>query len=431
MKPTITLQHRVPVILCSVLILLLTASSTPAEPVTYGVRDDQGNLVPKVNVEIKGKEILISKVSPDEEFRSISFAVNQSNLALKRNIGLLKIQWISTAGVPGREWIFTGSKYNQVRKVFRDSMTKSRAAKIIDKTNKDLFAGKHMDDLFSIRIEGRPTFVMGTGEGAPEDSAEAPLGENALKIDKTSIEFTPANQKTGETIDVRNISGRPIEVGIDFPQTGLYTKYVRRKPDQAKVEPQNFGRFPLEPGQGFFVVLIPERDPSQVAGLNNEAILITIWDGPHVAAQIPIQLEVSPELMSSAAAPSPDNNDALIDRPEVEIPPVTPGPTVRETTTENSVEPAPPRPETPEQSAVPEARSSELILWAAVAVCLVIALALGGVILFLLIPRLQVLEDRLEKSEMFLHGTREAIREELEDVKEDIIRQCLHVQQDE
>jgi flagellar basal body-associated protein FliL len=44
---------------------------------------------------------------------------------------------------------------------------------------------------------------------------------------------------------------------------------------------------------------------------------------------------------------------------------------------------------------------------------------------FFMLPKIQVLEDRLAKNEMFIHGSREAIREELEQIKKDILDQCL------
>jgi hypothetical protein len=51
-----------------------------------------------------------------------------------------------------------------------------------------------------------------------------------------------------------------------------------------------------------------------------------------------------------------------------------------------------------------------------------IALALYGA--FFLLPKLQVIEARMSKNEMFLLGAREAIREELDKTKEDVLRQC-------
>ena len=55
---------------------------------------------------------------------------------------------------------------------------------------------------------------------------------------------------------------------------------------------------------------------------------------------------------------------------------------------------------------------------------LVLVLGLGVYGVLFLLPRLQVLDDRLVRNEMFIHGSREAIREELEQIKEEILRQC-------
>jgi hypothetical protein len=51
-------------------------------------------------------------------------------------------------------------------------------------------------------------------------------------------------------------------------------------------------------------------------------------------------------------------------------------------------------------------------------------IGLAGYGIFFILPKVQVLEDRLAKNEMFIHGTREAIREELDQIKEEILRQC-------
>ena len=52
---------------------------------------------------------------------------------------------------------------------------------------------------------------------------------------------------------------------------------------------------------------------------------------------------------------------------------------------------------------------------------LVAGMAAFGI--FFMLPKIQVLQDRLAKTEMFIHGNREAIREELEQIKEEILQQ--------
>ena len=55
---------------------------------------------------------------------------------------------------------------------------------------------------------------------------------------------------------------------------------------------------------------------------------------------------------------------------------------------------------------------------------LILLVALGSYGIFYLMPKVQVLQDRLAKNEMFIHGSREAIREEIEEMREDILREC-------
>ena len=96
---------------------------------------------------------------------------------------------------------------------------------------------------------------------------------------------------------------------------------------------------------------------------------------------------------------------------------------------DNFAEPATAR--TPEQgqsyaveSPSKTARGGGLWFWAVQVFNFVLLAVLGMYGVFFMLPRIQVLEDRLAKSEMFIHSSREAIREELEEVKEEIIRQC-------
>jgi len=64
-------------------------------------------------------------------------------------------------------------------------------------------------------------------------------------------------------------------------------------------------------------------------------------------------------------------------------------------------------------------------LWILQIANLALLVAIGSYGIFFILPRIQVLEDRLSKNEMFLHGSREAIRDELEQIKKEILQQCL------
>ena len=63
-------------------------------------------------------------------------------------------------------------------------------------------------------------------------------------------------------------------------------------------------------------------------------------------------------------------------------------------------------------------------MWALQIFNLALLVALGVYGIFFMLPKMQVLEDRLAKNEMFIHGSREAIREEIEEMREDILREC-------
>ena len=62
---------------------------------------------------------------------------------------------------------------------------------------------------------------------------------------------------------------------------------------------------------------------------------------------------------------------------------------------------------------------------------LVIVIGVAVYAFFFMLPRIQVLEDRLAKNEMFIHGSREAIRDELEQIKKEILDQCRNAAESE
>jgi hypothetical protein len=74
--------------------------------------------------------------------------------------------------------------------------------------------------------------------------------------------------------------------------------------------------------------------------------------------------------------------------------------------------------------AKPEAVSVSLWLWIIPVLSIGLLVVVGGYAIFFILPRIQVLEDRLSKSEMFIHGSREAIREELDEIRKEILQQC-------
>ena len=204
------------------LILLVTALWFPVSSAAqvYGIEDPDGKFVPKIKVRIADKEIFISKVKPREKFSSISLTLNKKNRALVRNVGLLDIQWIDAENQPGRPMNFAGTKYNPKTGVFRDTMTKSIALKIIDKTTRDLFADKDLADLLTIHIEGKPCVLHDSYFERQPTDRHAARNDLSINVDKSSIEFDQSNLKKGEILNVDNRSGYPLVVGIDLPEKG-------------------------------------------------------------------------------------------------------------------------------------------------------------------------------------------------------------------
>ncbi len=413
------------------LILLVMALWFPVSSAAqvYGIEDDDGKFVPKIRVRIADKEIFISKVKPKEKFSSISLTLNKKNRALVRNVGLLNIQWIDAENQPGRPMNFAGTKYNPKTGVFRDSMTKSIALKIIDKTTRDLFADKDLADLLTIHIEGKPCVLHDSYFERQPTDRQAARTDLSINVDKSSIEFDQSNLKKGEILNVDNRSGYPLVVGIELPEKGLLYRQIIRKPDQIKVPRESWQRFTIDADSGVFVVLIPESDPAELAKLEGKEISVKVWEGDRIRETRSIPIRTSPDLRAESGAGEehqsmtggfapPPRDTVRRGAAAPESPP-----------SDNFAEPATARTSERGQSRATESqgnagRGGGLWFWAVQVFNFVLLAVLGVYGVFFMLPRIQVLEDRLAKSEMFIHSSREAIREELEEVKEEIIRQC-------
>lgn len=390
---------------------------------TYGIKNDKGEFIPKLAVTVGDKEITLKKTDPKEEFKSISLTVNRKNRNLVRNVGLLNIQWINRQNQAGKPLPFSGPRYNPETLVFQDSMGKSLALKIIDKSPRDLFTGKDFADLFTIHIDDR---LCVSSESYYEKDRTVKMGAGrdlSIDLDKTSVVFNEDNFKKGEIINVDNRSSYSQTLGIALPQKGLLYSQIIRKPEQTKIPKENWERFTLEPDSGVFIVLIPEPDPARLAALDGAEITVKVWDGNKVRETRKIPIRTSSELRSaekdsarpSESAPEPEKKAPLRAEPSSVRP-----------TPESESTPAPAR----QGSAASEKVTTSapvyglISLWVLQVFSLVMLVALAIYGIFFMLPKIQVLEDRLAKNEVFIHGSREAIREELEEIKEDILRQC-------
>ena len=405
--------------ICLVVLLSTAVLSGRGECETYGVQDLQGNFVPKITVTVGSKEILIKKVDPEARFKTISFTLNGRNVNLVRNVGHLNIQWTNQLGNAGRKMIFAGPRYNSDTRVFQDSMTKSKSVKIIDASARDLFGDKELADILTIHIDGKPCISSESFYEKKNTVRMGPGKDLSINLDKTSILFDKNNYKKGEIINVDNRSGFNQTLGVDLPDKGLLYYQIIKKPEQTKVPRENWDRFTVEADSGVFIVVIPEPDPLQLAELDGSDITIKVWDGAQVRETKKIPVRTSEELRNSEDLfknRRTRKEEFQPDPPKADPPPISDTGSPQDTPVDRRVNDASPS---------PGGSSGGLFLWGAVALTIVLLIITGSYVVFFMLPRIQVLEDRLAKNEMFIHGSRDAIREELEEIKEDIIRQCL------
>lgn len=390
---------------------------------TYGIEGEDGSFVPRITVTIEDNVILIKKTDPMEKFSSISITVNPRNPKLLRNVSRLQMQWIAPNGAPGRPLPFVGPKYNRAKREFRDTMTRSGALKIIDPTGQGLFRDKDLRDLFKIRIEGQEAIPS---DQFAERTQTVRLGEGrdaSLSVDTESLRFDTENLKQGKMINLTNRSDVSQWISVETPSEDLGYFGVVRRASQQRIPKDQWDRFELPAKEAIALPVMPASEPEKLAALDGSEIRIQLWQGNTVRETISIPITIASDLLTGSATGMEDR-DAY-------------GPGTTDTPTETG-EPPPPdpgRPDTPDSETtravgdIPETKPAGPVgypmgLTAVLIANAVLVLGLAAYGIFFVMPRIQVLEDRLSKNEMFIHGSREAIREELDEIKEEILEQC-------
>jgi len=385
---------------------------------TFGIKDPRGNFVPKVSVTVGNKEVVIKKLDPEEQFRSISVTLVPRNSALERNVGHLEIQWIDAQNKAGKLMPFAGPRYDKNLKKFQDSMLKSAVLKIIDKSNAKLFAGKSILDLFQIQIDNQ---VLVSSESVTEGEQTYQLGAGrdvSINVSKQALTFSENNLRSGETIEVENRSGMDQEIGVELPERGVLFRQIRRIPGDEKIVEDKWERFPIAADSKIQIFLIPERDPARLLLLDGKEIVIKVLQGTRVRETRRIPIKIAPDLkqMTRESGTSAGEDTGMgppmrTDRQEVE--------TARQSPT--TAAGRQPEAATPARGS---ATAGSFWIWLLLILNLLMLAGLAAHAILFMLPRIQVLEDRLAKSEMFIHASREAIREELEQIKEEILGEC-------
>jgi hypothetical protein len=398
-----------------ILFALLVIAPKSAAAEVYGVKDAAGHFQPRLDITVGNKEVVLKKVNPQDRFRSLAITLNPKNAALIRNVGLLNMEWVNSAGKAGKEVQFAGPRYDPTTRRFEDAMGKSIEVRILDKSNRNLFAGKSLSDLFDIHVDDMP---LVSSQSVTEKDRTVQMGHGrdvSLNIDKQYIVFNENNFKKGEILNIDNRSGANQVVGIELPEKGLLYYQIIKKPEQTKIPREAWKRFTIPPDSGVFVVLIPEPDPIQLAMINGKNILIRVYQGTIVKDTLRVPITVATDLSGGPAETS--------SKAEVASPPAS----AQSISQTKKPSPASEAASTAaghgseRQPVAAQTGSSETKLWIALGVNIGLLAILAGYVIFFLLPKIQVLQDRITKNEIFIHHSRESIREELEAVKADIL----------
>ncbi len=411
----ITITKHLFVILSSAIMCLILAD--PGYSAIYGLRDAQGNFFPKVTVSLGKKEVVISKIDPQEKFKSFALVINKKNTNLIKNISQVSVEWLNAENKGGKPAPFSGPTYDSAKLRLEEPMIRSVTLKLIDKSGKNVFVTKSFPDLFSIQIDEKTLIPSETG---PEADSPVKFGSGrdvSLNLDKTSISFDESNIKKGEIINLDNRSGLDQVVGIELPEKYLLYYQIVRKPEQTKVPRESWDKFNIASDSGIFVVLIPESDPTQLAALNGKEVLIRVYQGDRIRETLRVPIR-TPSDVGSGFQESVQGGGQVRDISDPKTGAVTDKQASRDV--DRASGPS-------DSKVVPAAVSQQgsgswqsTMIWIVLILNLMVSLALIGYGAFFLLPRMQVLEDRISKSEMFIHGSREAIREELDQIKDEM-----------
>jgi hypothetical protein len=392
------------VLLLATCVFIIAAGAGHCE--TYGTKDARGEFAKKVTIVVGEKDLVLKKINPEEKFASIAITLNPRNAVLMRNVGKLKMEWIAPGNRPGRPFDFVGPRFDPNSRTFKDTMKASVSLRIIDTSNKKLFAGKNLADLFTIRIDDAPIVPA---ESVEEQDRTVQFGRGrdvSIVLDRSSLLFDESNLKKGEILDVDNRSKVAQVLGIEIPATGFILDQVRRR-DQTRIPKEEWGRFPVPPDSGIFIVLIPDPDPNQLAQLEGKNLIIKVFQGETVREVHKVPIQIASDLKKGSQSP----NMGPSEQPTRPTEPVS---TSKPTATT----------QTPAQSGSQQGMRGTMWFWILAVFNLVLLVSLTAYGIFFVLPKIQVLEDRLAKNEMFIHGSREAIREELEQIKEEILSEC-------
>jgi hypothetical protein len=377
--------------------------------VTLGLKDAQGKFVPKVNVTLGAKEVTIKKVDPREKFDDFSLTMNAKNTKLTRNLASLQIEWIDASNKPTKAVPLAGKLYDVNTKVFRDSLVKSIGIKLIDKGAKSILTAKSVSELFTIAVDEQPLLPS---EAVTEQDRTVRLGAGrdvSINIDKTSVVFNESNAKPGEIINVDNKSGADLSFEVDPVDPEILYCRIVRIPGQEKVPEESWGRFNVAADAGFMILLIPYPEPEKLLKLDGQEITIKVFQGDRLRDTRRIPIRISEDLKASARKPSAAQPSPGEDRTGT-VRPVESRQTSGALTT--------PRPEATGK----EKAKYSMFLWILQIANLALLAGIAIYTFFFILPKMQVLEDRLTKNEMFIHNSREAIREELDHLKEDLLQ---------
>ncbi len=385
---------------------------------TFGLKDSSGGFTPKVSVTMSGKEIVIKKIDFEEKFKSFSIILNPKNKNLIRNVGLITIEWIDPSNKVSKSVPLAGPLYNNATHTFQDSLIKSRGIQLTEKGGRNLFGVKSVSELFSMKVEDQPLFAS---ETVVEQDRTVRLGQGrdvSVNVNQTAITFDESNYKSAGVLEVENRSGRELTFGVRPVEAGVSYFQITRKKAQSKVPKETWGKFTVPSDDGFSIWISP--DPAQLDLLNGKEIVIQVVQDDQVRETRKIPIRVAADLRSAQGS----GVEQSVDQEPVR------GPSASGTTTgaAGSASIASGKTSPTKESTRKETAKYSMWLWLFATANFILLAAIAIYTIFFIMPKLQVMEDRLTKNELFVHGIREAVRDEMDQLKKDLVQKQPHTE---
>jgi hypothetical protein len=191
----------------------------------YGIIDDRGAFLPKVEVLKDSGSVLVTKLDPAERFGSIEIRFVGDAVDPSFSPRNLCLQWEKPNG-PGKLWPVAEQKtYDPRSKTYHGSWETSPSFRILDQSRGNVFRNHTWDRFLEISLDGKPLH----GEKPVNLPAAHPMPTAFLSVEREAI--PPQEPVQPEVLDRAPVRSQLIPDDSLTDQDRRYRDLVRRVED--------------------------------------------------------------------------------------------------------------------------------------------------------------------------------------------------------